>query len=179
MNATCRNSVRKWKYVVTGMAAVATGANCRFRSDDCVAELHFVETVSNSPIGNTCIQFATAQSLEGRSPEEYLDSHPVYEGTTDSGGNVRVRLPITTSHLLQSATHGVVNPIWIVRLKLAERSETIVFERQSDAHDDSDLLFMNIGDFSPSAGETITVERVAWIGCGSAIPVDRGYLPDP
>lgn len=88
-------------------------------------------------------------------------------------------MSVTKRQFGQDVLFGFVDPIWIVRLALPDRSETIVIMRQGEGANDGDLQFIHVNEFAGSRGESITVSGVGIVGCGPGIILDEGCHTTP
>lgn len=153
-------------------------ASCTSRVDDCVAAIGFVETTSGEPIIDACVEFTTTRTLGGQSADDYLNSHPVFEEVTGIYGNLVAPFSMTIPAFSVSMGLEVVDPIWVARLTLPDRTETIVFQRQNDGNNPEPLRYFTISEFGGSASESITVQGVGAVGCGAALVPDENPCLD-
>jgi hypothetical protein len=114
--------------------------------------LEIVATATGQPVSGTQVDFVTVpdETIQDRSPEDYIAEHGFTEGRTNRLGQVEVRV-FTTIPAYRSCGFSLVDDQWIVRVDLGDRLETVVL-RESRNVGPASLFSVDEG-----VGESLTI----------------------
>lgn len=114
--------------------------------------LEIVDTETGDPIVGAEVEFLTVSNsgIGDVDPDDYIDDHGTRVGRTNGVGMLDVRV-ITRIAAHRSCNHGIVDDLWIVRVDLGDRQETVVLR------DPGALGMSRFFGFEQGIGDTLTI----------------------